>query len=58
LPEFLIVSEAALASGDELAASVSAAAGAKCPRCWRWQADIGSNPSQPELCGRCALQLS
>ncbi|MDE2142597.1 MAG: hypothetical protein KGJ84_09325, partial [Elusimicrobia bacterium] len=30
----------------------------KCPRCWRWQADIGSNTTQPELCGRCARQLS
>ena len=58
LPEFLIVSEAALQPGATLSASVSAAAGAKCPRCWRWQADIGSNPSQPELCGRCARQLS
>jgi isoleucyl-tRNA synthetase len=58
LPEFLIVSEAALQPGAELSASVSAAAGAKCPRCWRWQADLGSNPSQPELCGRCARQLS
>ena len=58
LAEFLIVSEAVLESGAELSASVSAAAGAKCPRCWRWQADIGSNPSQPELCGRCARQLS
>ncbi len=58
LPEFLIVSEAALLAGAELSAAVSAAAGAKCPRCWRWQSDLGSNPSQPELCGRCARQLS
>jgi isoleucyl-tRNA synthetase len=59
LPEFLIVSEAALEpGGPELAAVVSPAAGAKCPRCWRWQNDIGSSPSKPELCGRCARQLS
>ena len=59
LPEFFIVSEAALQEGgSELSVAVSAAPGAKCPRCWRWQADIGSNQSQPELCGRCALQLS
>ena len=58
LPEFLIVSEAALRPGAELSAAVSAAAGAKCPRCWRWQADLGANPAQPELCGRCARQLS
>jgi len=57
LPEFLNVSEAALENGAaELGAIVSRAAGAKCPRCWRWQADIGT--SHPELCGRCARQLS
>jgi isoleucyl-tRNA synthetase len=58
LPEFLIVSDASVQPGAELSAAVSAAAGAKCPRCWRWQADLGSDPSQPELCGRCARQLS
>jgi isoleucyl-tRNA synthetase len=58
LPEFLIVSEASVQAGDALTSFVSAAAGAKCPRCWRWQADIGSDKSQPELCGRCARQLS
>ena len=58
LPEFLTVSEAALSDGAVLSASVAVAAGAKCPRCWRWQADIGSDASQPELCGRCARQLS
>ncbi len=59
LPELLIVSEAALeADGGAITASVSAAAGVKCPRCWRWQTDIGADPSLPELCGRCARQLS
>ncbi|PNB46123.1 hypothetical protein C1X29_28570, partial [Pseudomonas sp. GW456-12-10-14-LB2] len=59
LPEFLNVSEAALENGAaELTATVSQAAGAKCPRCWRWQSDIGSAKSHPELCGRCARQLS
>ena len=59
LPAVLIVSGAALdESGGELSVAVSQAEGAKCPRCWRWQSDIGSLPSQPELCGRCARQLS
>ena len=57
LAEFLIVSEATLAPGADLSAVVSTAAGDKCPRCWRWQNDIGKNQSQPELCGRCARQL-
>jgi isoleucyl-tRNA synthetase len=54
LHELLMVSELAF-GGAEVA--VSRASGAKCPRCWRWQADIGSVPAQPELCGRCASQL-
>ena len=59
LSEFFIVSQAETrVEGVELTAAVSAAAGAKCPRCWRWQADVGSNSTQPELCGRCAQQLS
>ncbi len=58
LAEFFVVSEAdAQEGGAALSVAVSAAAGAKCPRCWRWQSDVGSNPSQPELCGRCARQL-
>jgi isoleucyl-tRNA synthetase len=58
LAELLIVSEAALApGGDALTAEVAKAAGAKCPRCWRWQTDVGADPKAPELCGRCARQL-
>ncbi len=59
LPELLIVSTAAveIASG-EFSVAVTPAAGVKCPRCWRWQTDVGANPSYPELCGRCARQLS
>jgi len=60
LAEILIVSEASavVGTGLELAAEVSQAPGAKCPRCWRWQADIGAERAQPELCARCARQLS
>jgi isoleucyl-tRNA synthetase len=54
LEEILIVSKASWGPALE----VKAAPGAKCPRCWRWQADIGSVPAQPELCARCARQLS
>ena len=25
----------------------------KCPRCWHHREDVGSNPSHPQLCGRC-----
>jgi isoleucyl-tRNA synthetase len=29
----------------------------KCPRCWHYRADIGSDPKHPDLCGRCASNL-
>ena len=54
LEEILIVSKVSWGA-KELA--VTQAPGAKCPRCWRWQSDLGSNSSFPELCGRCARQL-
>ncbi|MDX6769597.1 MAG: isoleucine--tRNA ligase [Elusimicrobiota bacterium] len=53
--ELLIVSAVSWGAAEP---AVEPAPGAKCPRCWRRQTDLGSNPSQPELCGRCASQLS
>ncbi|MDD5303464.1 MAG: class I tRNA ligase family protein, partial [Elusimicrobia bacterium] len=55
LEELFIVSQVEWGAGAEV--SVVHAAGAKCPRCWRWQTDLGSNSAFPELCGRCARQL-
>ncbi|MEK7388890.1 MAG: isoleucine--tRNA ligase [Elusimicrobiota bacterium] len=58
LPEFFIASQAALGPGrGSLSVSVVRASGSKCPRCWRWQEDVGVDPAYPELCGRCARQL-
>ncbi|MBI5210096.1 MAG: isoleucine--tRNA ligase [Elusimicrobia bacterium] len=58
-PQVLIVSGVSVLEGDgELEASVERAEGSKCPRCWRFQSDIGSSAGMPELCGRCAGQLS
>lgn len=58
-PEILLVSGAeVLGGGGDLKVEVLAADGNKCPRCWRWQSDIGSAASHPELCGRCARHLS
>ncbi|TBR23684.1 isoleucine--tRNA ligase, partial [bacterium] len=54
--ELCLVSELELAEGGE-PVLVEKAAGAKCPRCWRWRLDVGSDASNPELCARCALQL-
>jgi isoleucyl-tRNA synthetase len=36
---------------------VRPSADAKCPRCWHYRADIGTDPSHPELCGRCVSNL-
>lgn len=29
------------------------AQGEKCPRCWHYSDDIGANPEQAQICGRC-----
>ena len=29
----------------------------KCVRCWQKQADVGSDPEHPELCGRCVVNV-
>jgi isoleucyl-tRNA synthetase len=29
----------------------------KCERCWHYRADVGHDPAQPELCGRCTSNL-
>jgi len=31
--------------------------GTKCERCWHYTSDVGSNPSFPGACGRCAAAL-
>lgn len=37
---------------------VARAEGAKCPRCWIWSTNIGTDPEFPEVCPRCAGVLS
>ncbi len=56
--EVLLVSEVEdVAAAGALKVEVSAASGAKCPRCWRYQTDIGSSSKHAELCGRCAAAV-
>ena len=51
--EFFIVSQVEFApSSAEVSIEILHADGEKCPRCWRYTADIGSK--HPELCARCA----
>ncbi len=56
----LIVSRAGLhaADGGELRVEVAPSAHRKCERCWHWREDVGSDPDQPEICGRCVSNLS
>ncbi|MFC3908437.1 isoleucine--tRNA ligase [Legionella dresdenensis] len=50
--------EHALGSSEiNLAIEVKASENEKCARCWHRCADIGSQASHPELCGRCAGNL-
>jgi len=32
---------------------INKSAAKKCERCWHFIADVGSNESHPEICGRC-----
>ncbi|MGB5830901.1 MAG: class I tRNA ligase family protein, partial [Thiohalocapsa sp.] len=41
-----------------LAVRVSASPHTKCVRCWHHRDDVGSNAEHPELCGRCAENIS
>lgn len=68
LKEVLIVSDVEVAQGDgpyiestafeKLKINIEKAPGAKCPRCWNYSTDIGIDNRVPEVCGRCAGQLS
>jgi len=56
LQELFIVSQVRVESTDDkkLQVVVTAAEGERCPRCWNYAADIGSDTTHPELCKRCA----
>ena len=56
-PEVAIVSQVAVSQEEgceKLEVKVAHAAGQKCPRCWQWKQDIGSNKEFTDICGRCA----
>jgi isoleucyl-tRNA synthetase len=42
-----------LGSGEPCRMEVSKAKGAKCQRCWRYEASVGSFKAHPALCQRC-----
>lgn len=56
-----IVSEASIEFSDgsgDIEVLVFKAEGSKCPRCWQWRKDIGSDSKHPAVCGKCAKALS
>ncbi len=57
LAEALIVSEIELSEGGELSVMVERARGQRCPRCWNHR-ELGTDPSYPEVCARCAAVLA
>jgi isoleucyl-tRNA synthetase len=46
------------ADGTEPVVVAVASSGTKCARCWHYRDDIGSDPEHPDICGRCAGNLS
>ncbi|GAA4339467.1 isoleucine--tRNA ligase [Pigmentiphaga soli] len=46
------------AADGALRVDVAPSAHAKCERCWHWRADVGIDPAQPQICGRCVANLS
>ncbi|MBT8054649.1 MAG: isoleucine--tRNA ligase [Gammaproteobacteria bacterium] len=42
----------------ELALLVTPSEHQKCVRCWHYREDVGSDPEHPEICGRCADNVS
>ena len=57
LAEFFIVSEVELACGEELSATVEAARGECCDRCWNYRASTGAHGGHAHVCDRCAAAL-
>jgi len=48
---------AGTAGATDLWIQVRPSAVAKCVRCWHKRSDVGSDPSHPELCARCVVNL-
>ena len=57
LAEFFIVSEVELACGEELSATVEAARGECCDRCWNYRASTGAHGGHAHVCDPCAAAL-
>ena len=60
LADILIVSQAEVRKSDMnvLKVDVEPAGGAKCERCWKQIASVGSDSAHPTLCARCAAAVA
>ncbi|HWR68347.1 MAG TPA: zinc finger domain-containing protein [Desulfomonilia bacterium] len=68
LEDVFICSKVEVSKGDgpfiesenftRLGVEAAKAPGSKCPRCWHYREDIGTNKAHPEICVRCAEQLA
>jgi isoleucyl-tRNA synthetase len=58
LAEALAVAEVEVRAASSRSATVARTTLSPCARCWRHRKDVGSRPSAPELCGRCASVLT
>ena len=52
-----ITSTIDLIAGSAIQASVKVSLDTKCERCWHYQSDVGIDPAQPTICGRCTSNL-
>jgi isoleucyl-tRNA synthetase len=53
LEEFFILSDLTIEEAGDASASVSKTPYAKCARCWRHRATVGTSKAHPDLCDRC-----
>ena len=54
----MIVSKVSVSVGEEIQIAVQPSKGTKCVRCWHYTDNIGVITDHPELCCRCANNLS
>ena len=57
-PAALLTADSSNEDAADLTVTISAATGSKCLRCWHVRDDIGTDSTHPEICARCATNVS
>jgi isoleucyl-tRNA synthetase len=57
LPAIDLPASANIPASSAIAMRVAPSAHEKCERCWHYRADVGSDSTHPEICGRCVDNL-